>query len=669
MVFGKTDSTTVEVSDLRAGVGGFLIGGVTGNALVGHEVASAGDINGDGLADMLVSAQRATVEDYTIGKVYVVYGKTSGDKVDLNQIDKGIGGFSIAGDAYVSGNLLTSELFSTSVSAAGDLNGDGFDDLLLGAGYAPSGEASEAGKVYVLFGGQQFASGVDFLGTVGNDTLTGVSGTAEMFVGNLGNDTIIGNGGADVMMGGAGNDTFVLDASNIMALQNVIGAGGNTDQLARINGGTGVDVISLASGADLDLTNVSNSGASTPSGFSRIESVEVIDMGADAGANTLKLALADVLDMTGMNLFNNANGWLDGTYNLAAGGAGGANPESKHQLVIKGGSNDTLDIDSGVWGSSVGNVVHEGTTYNVYNSGLYAQLLVQDGVQFSSTQSGGAPAPFVGVSSAKITGISADTGVYDNDFVTADNAGTATADKDGKLTIYGTVGGNAEGATVKVFVDNVQVGTTLVNNSAWSFDYTPTGGGVIADGYHPLRVTVVDAASKQVSSDTVPLIVDTKTSTQYSTGTPSSTDNMSTISMAIMLDSVSEDSGAPSSDFTTTDNGTPWFTNSTGGITFKGTASANTPLGSVVEVSVDGVVVGHTKVTYGLTLRNWTFEWQSPQGAVFADGTYEVKASLIDVAGNAFTTTTQSVTIDTSSYQRHTVLPSTLRQTRVFRTG
>jgi len=82
------------------------------------------------------------------------------------------------------------------------------------------------------------------------------------------------------------------------------------------------------------------------------------------------------LDMSGMNLFNNATGLTDGTYNLAAGGANGANPEAKHQLLIDGFSGST--VNSTGWGASVGTVVDYGSgiTYNVYNQGLYAQLLI-----------------------------------------------------------------------------------------------------------------------------------------------------------------------------------------------------------------------------------------------------------------------------------------------------
>jgi hypothetical protein len=118
-----------------------------------------------------------------------------------------------------------------------------------------------------------------------------------------------------VLYGGAGDDRFVLNAGNIAALAMGVTGG----QLARIDGGSGIDTITLAgSGLALDLTTIANQGASTPGSQSRIESIERIDL-TGSGNNTLTLNLRDVLDMAGMNSFNNATGWSDGSYNLAAG--------------------------------------------------------------------------------------------------------------------------------------------------------------------------------------------------------------------------------------------------------------------------------------------------------------------------------------------------------------
>jgi hypothetical protein len=207
------------------------------------------------------------------------------------------------------------------------------------------------------------------MGTSGNDTLTSTA-ASQTLIGGTGNDTLIGGGGADVLYGGSGDDTFVLNADNVAKLaQGVID--GN---LARIDGGSGIDTFKLdGAGIHLDLTAIANQGGSTPGSASRIESIERIDL-TGSGNNTLTVGLKDVLDMAGMNSFNNANSWVDGTYNLATGGAGGINPERRHQLVIDGNAGDV--VNSSGWGASVGTVTNGDQTYAVNNQGLYAQLLI-----------------------------------------------------------------------------------------------------------------------------------------------------------------------------------------------------------------------------------------------------------------------------------------------------
>ena len=263
-----------------------------------------------------------------------------------------------------------------SVASAGDVNGDGLADLIVGATYSDPAAGLNAGRSYVIFGsttGAFVQTAVDQLGTSGNDTLTG-SGVAETLVGGAGDDTLRGNGGADVLYGGAGDDGLVLNASNISALS----AGVTGGQLARVDGGSGLDTFTLdGAGIALDLTAIANQGASTPGSSSRIESIERIDL-TGSGNNTLTLGLPDVLDMAGMNSFNNASGWADGTYDLAAGGANGINPEQRHQLVIDGNAGDV--VNSSGWGVSVGTVTNSGITYDVYNQGSFAQLLIDTAV-------------------------------------------------------------------------------------------------------------------------------------------------------------------------------------------------------------------------------------------------------------------------------------------------
>jgi hypothetical protein len=58
VVFGKADGRPVELSDVEAGTGGFVINGVTTGDSSGRSVSSAGDVNGDGFDDLIVGARR-----------------------------------------------------------------------------------------------------------------------------------------------------------------------------------------------------------------------------------------------------------------------------------------------------------------------------------------------------------------------------------------------------------------------------------------------------------------------------------------------------------------------------------------------------------------------------------------------------------------------------------
>jgi hypothetical protein len=126
-----------NLSDADLIVSGDREGVATGNA-----VASAGDVNGDGLDDLLVSAPYADPPGtVNAGETHLIYGRM--DPAFYN----GVLNLSET-DAVFLGNWYS--LSGSAVSSAGDFNGDGLDDFLIGA--PRDGLGTEGGAAYIVFG-------------------------------------------------------------------------------------------------------------------------------------------------------------------------------------------------------------------------------------------------------------------------------------------------------------------------------------------------------------------------------------------------------------------------------------------------------------------------------------------------------------------------------------
>jgi methionine-rich copper-binding protein CopC len=360
VVFGKTGTMGVDLSAVASGNGGYAVVGSTSGGF-GSSVSSAGDLNGDGLSDLLIGAGSETVGAASAaGRTYVVYGQTGTAAINITAVSAGSGGFVINGQS-------STDFFGSSVSNAGDLNGDGYDDLIVGAYSSDSIAGVNAGKSYVIYGGSQFISGNIATGT----------GTAsdELVIGTSGNDTLTGNGGVDRFNAGKGNDTVVLQASDVTNLaNNVVGS-----VKAMVDGGTGFDTLQVsAAGVNLDMTAISNAGGMASEGQSRINSIERINLGADATANTLTITAKDVNDMADFNSIRLGASDDGKTWSNVTGTALSATTKF-HQVVVEGTSADTLNLGSGF--ALVGTVNNGTATYNVYqNTAKNSQVIADSAI-------------------------------------------------------------------------------------------------------------------------------------------------------------------------------------------------------------------------------------------------------------------------------------------------
>jgi hypothetical protein len=132
---------------------GFVLTGVDVDDTSGFAVGAAGDINGDGIGDLVIGAPRGDRGDRSqAGETYVVFGSARGFPAlqPLATLFPAGGGDGTRG--FVLTGIDTFDFSASSLRAAGDVNGDGVDDLVIGASLGDPRGHADAGEAYVVFG-------------------------------------------------------------------------------------------------------------------------------------------------------------------------------------------------------------------------------------------------------------------------------------------------------------------------------------------------------------------------------------------------------------------------------------------------------------------------------------------------------------------------------------
>jgi hypothetical protein len=160
----------------------WTVTGDQANSRFGFSVSTAGDVNGDGFSDVIVGASLYDAGQTDEGRAFVYLGSASG--------------LSTSPAWTAEGNLDSAE-FGCSVSTAGDVNGDGYDDVIVGADHYHAGQTDE-GRAYVFLGS---ASGM-----FSSPVWTGESDTAGALFGHsvATAGDVNGDGYADVIVGAPG---------------------------------------------------------------------------------------------------------------------------------------------------------------------------------------------------------------------------------------------------------------------------------------------------------------------------------------------------------------------------------------------------------------------------------------------------------------------------------
>ena len=381
VVFGKVDTTPVDLAQVAAGVGGFVIEGIAAGDETGQVVASAGDVNGDGREDVLIGVPKADEAGEDAGRAFVVFGKADGDPVSLLEVETGQGGFRIEGEAAG---------FRTgiSVDGVGDMNGDGFGDVVIGAdGADPVGEAS--GRAYLVFG-QATGDAVMLSAVAAGSGGFVMNGQVELDLAGCavsGAGDVNGDGRPDVLVGARGGgangnnsgrvymvsgktDTDPIDLADITA-----GIGGfviNGAQMEdeagnAVGGGQDIDgdgLMDILVGAFGVQANGSYSGAAYVA-FGRAETtpVALIDVQAGAGGFAMHGEAVDHAAGWSVDLVPDFN--ADGRPDVLVTALGATpNGENSGRIYLVHGKDDTADLQLGDVGSTVPGALFNGAAPN-----------------------------------------------------------------------------------------------------------------------------------------------------------------------------------------------------------------------------------------------------------------------------------------------------------------
>ncbi|MFD2450837.1 beta strand repeat-containing protein [Ideonella paludis] len=318
LVWGKSNTSNVNLADVRLGVGGLYITGASLGALSRMSVTGGADLNRDGVADWVIGTPADNEGGANAGAVYVVWGGGSRN-IDLSLVAQGVGGAKVVGAA---GSALGS-----TVSITSDKNGDGTADLLMGA--PGTGESA-----YLLYTPASWQPDTNIYGTNGNDWM--IPGYGDRFKVGVGDDVIYAFGGNDVVAADAGHDSVDGGSGD----DTLMGGVGNDT----LDGGAGTDTLNGEAGDDVyvvdSLSDVVN---------------EAVGGGTDtvrASTNVVLSANVENLVLTGLAWRGTGNALANvltgGTGNDFLDGAAGAD------TLVGGTGNDTYIVDD------TGDVVTEG---------------------------------------------------------------------------------------------------------------------------------------------------------------------------------------------------------------------------------------------------------------------------------------------------------------------
>ncbi|MEO8664043.1 MAG: FG-GAP-like repeat-containing protein [Ignavibacteria bacterium] len=434
-----------------------MTGETTGNQF-GYSVSSAGDVNADGYSDVIAGANGYSSNT---GRSYIFLGGSS-----MNN----------TADVVMTGEV-ANNIFGVSVSSAGDVNGDGFGDVITGA----YGFNSNSGRAYIFYGGASMNSAADV--TMMGEAMFNYFGNSVSKAGDVN-----GDGYSDVIIGAFGNTSFTGKAYVYFggALMDTIADVSMAGETTNSSFGT-----SVASAGDINDDGYSDIivgayGYGSNMGrayfydyFMKNEIIPQITMKGEVAGNTFGYSVSSAGDVNG-----------DG-YSDVIVGAFSYNLNSGRAYIYFGGISMDNIADVTMTGATTNNFGYSVASAGDVNGDGYSDVII--GAYGYSSSTGRAYIYFGGTSMDNVADITM-TGETTNNYFgySVSSAGDVNGDGYSDVIVgaygYSSIAGRAYIYYGGASMDNIADAILTGPNNSWFGFSVSTAGDVNGDGYSDVIV-------------------------------------------------------------------------------------------------------------------------------------------------------------------------------------